>query len=299
MELRQLVTFRTVTSTLNFSRAAAALNYVPSNVTMQMQALEEELGVRLIDRLGKQLVLTDAGNRFLLYVDKVLNTLDEARIVMCESEQVTGTVTVSANEVLCAYRLPALFRRFREHHPSVRLIFRPTPSDYLKQSLCDGKADVVFLLDEPLRSTGLAIESLIEEPFQLLVAPNHPLLKWSNLLPEHFQGELFLLNEKGCTYRTLFDRALTREGIDSTMNLEFSSAEAIKQCAMVGLGIAFLPEMVVANELDRGELVALSWEMPELRVVTQMLWHKEKWLSPAISAFLDIARDTLMGVEKA
>ncbi|KEQ24936.1 LysR family transcriptional regulator [Paenibacillus tyrfis] len=293
MELRQLITFRTVASTLNFSRAAAALNYVPSNVTMQMQALEAELGVRLFDRLGKQLILTDAGTRFLSYVEQMLNTLDEARTNVCDSGRLTGTVTVSANEILCAYRLPAVFRRFREHYPGIRLIFRPFSNDELKQSLYDGKADVVFFLDEPVRSTGLCTESLLQEPFRLLVAPNHPLLQWKELLPEHFQGELFLLNEKGCTYRTLFERSLAMDGIDSSIHLEFSSAEAIKQCAMAGIGIAFLPEIAAATELERGELIALPWAMPDLRVATQMLWHKEKWLSPAIEAFLETARTTL------
>ncbi|WP_248926877.1 LysR family transcriptional regulator [Paenibacillus hamazuiensis] len=293
MDLRQLVTFRTVASTLNFSRAADALNYVPSNVSMQMQALEEELGVRLIDRLGKQLVLTDAGKRFLGYAEQALNLLDEAKERLSDDGRLTGTVTVSANEVLCAYRLPALFRRFREQFPGVRLLFRPFPSDYLKQSLCDGKTDVVFLLDEPLRSTGISSEPLIAEPFRLFAAPNHPSLQVNKLLPEHFRNEMFLVNEKGCTYRTLFDRMLLKEGIDSMETLEFGSAEAIKQCAMAGIGIAFLPEISAAAELERGDLAVLPWEMPDLHIVTQMLWHKEKWLSPAIAAFLDTAREML------
>lgn len=294
MEMRQLVTFRTVASTLNFSRAAAALNYVPSNVTMQMQALEEELGVRLVDRLGKQLVLTDAGKQFLQYVEKTLNTIEEARTVIAGNEgPLSGTVTISANEVQCAYRLPAVFRRFRELHPGVRIIFRPLPNDDLKSSLYDGKTDVVFLLDEQVHSKGLTVETLVPEPFGLFVAPHHPLLALKELEPTHFDEQLFLLTAKGCTYRTVFDRALMQAGVDSSTNLEFSSAEAIKQCAIAGIGIAFLPEIAVAAELNRGELVPLPWELPDIKIVTQMLWHKEKWISPAINAFLSLVRETI------
>lgn len=294
MELRQLITFRTVASTLNFSRAAEVLSYVPSNVTMQIKALEDELGVHLFDRLGKQLVLTTAGNRFLIHIQSVLNKLDEARSVVRDDENnLSGTLTISANEVLCAYRLPAAFHLFRSRHPGVRLIFHSVLNQQLKQTLFDGTADVVFMLDEPIRSTGLEVESLMEETFRFFVAPDHPLAKRTVLQPEDFHGEVFLTNEKGCTYRTMFDRSFAKEGTDSITFLEFQNAEAIKQCAITGIGIAFLPEMVTKAEVERGVLVALPWQIPDLHVYTQMLWHKDKWLSPIILSFIEAVREVI------
>lgn len=294
MELRQLNTFRTVASTLNFSRAAEVLNYVPSNVTMQIKALEDELGVRLFDRLGKQLVLTTAGKRFLTHVQGVLNKLDEARSDVHDNENLSGTLTISANEVICAYRLPTVFQLFRSLHPGVRLIFRSVPNQELKQTLFDGNADVVFMLDEPIRSSGLAVEPLLEETFLLFAAPDHPLAKRNVLRLEDFHEEVFLTNEKGCPYRTMFDRSFEKEGIDSITYLEFQSAEAIKQCAISGIGIAFLPEIVAEAEVERGELVALPWHIPDLYVYTQMLWHKDKWLSPIMMSFIEAAREVLL-----
>ncbi|MEK5162097.1 LysR family transcriptional regulator [Paenibacillus sp. FSL R5-0527] len=293
MELRQLITFRTVASTLNFTRAAEVLGYVPSNVTMQIKALEDELGVRLFDRLGKQLVLTAAGKRFLTHIQGVLNKLDEARSVVHDNEVLSGTLTISANEVICAYRLPAVFQRFRLQHPGVRLIFRSVPNQELKQTLFEGTADVVFMLDEPIRSSGLAVEPLVEETFRLLAAPDHPLAKRTELQLEDFHGEVFLTNEKGCPYRTMFDRSFEKEGIDSITYLEFQSAEAIKQCAISGIGIAFLPEIVAEAEAERGKLVALPWQIPDLHVYTQMSWHKDKWLSPIMLSFIEAAREVL------
>lgn len=294
MELRQLNTFRTVASTLNFSRAAEVLNYVPSNVTMQIKALEEELGVRLFDRLGKQLVLTTAGKRFLKHTQAVLNQLEEARSVVHDNEHLNGTLTISANEVVCAYRLPAVFKLFRSRHPGVRLIFRSVPNQELKQALFEGSADVVFMLDEPIRSSGLAVEPLLEETFRLFAAPDHPLAKQTVLQLADFHDEVFLTNEKGCPYRTMFDRSFEKEGIDSITYLEFQSAEAIKQCAISGIGIAFLPEIVTEAEVERGELVALPWQIPDLYVCTQMLWHKDKWLSPIMMSFIEAAREILV-----
>jgi len=294
MELRQLNTFRTVAYTLNFSRAAEVLNYVPSNVTMQIKALEDELDVRLFDRLGKQLVLTTAGKRFLTHVQSVLDKLDEARSSVHDNENLSGTLTISANEVLCAYRLPAVFRLFRSRYPGVRLIFRSVPNQELKQTLFEGTTDVVFMLDETILSTGLTVEPLLEETFRFFVAPDHPLLKLTALQLEDFQGEVFLVNEKGCTYRTMFDRSFEKKGIDDITYLEFQNAEAIKQCAITGIGIAFLPEITVEAEVERGELVALPWQIPDLHVYTHIAWHKDKWLSPIILSFIEVAREVIV-----
>lgn len=293
MELRQLLTFRTVAAMLSFSRASVFLNYVPSNISMQIQALEEELGVRLFDRLGKHVALTDAGQRFLTHVEKALASLDEARDAVGEEQQLSGTVTISAPEVLCAYRLPPILSQFRARYPGIRLIFRPTPYQNLKQSVYDGRTDVVFLLDEPIRSSELQVEAFNVEPLCVLVAPDHPLVRNAPVAIHEWRRELFLLPERGCTYRILFERALARVGIDKMTELEFNSVEAIKQCAIAGMGIATLPAIAVTSELEQGKLIALPWESADMHVMTQMLWHKEKWLSPAITAFLSVARDVL------
>ncbi|WP_433959230.1 LysR family transcriptional regulator [Cytobacillus horneckiae] len=298
MELRQLKTFHTVASTLNFSRAAEALNYVPSNVTMQIKALEEELGVRLFDRLGKQLVLTTAGEHFLTHVQSILDKLEEARGAVQDKGNLSGTLTISANEVLCAYRLPLVFKLFRSRNPGVRLIFRSVPNLQLKQTLFEGTADVVFMLDEPILSTGLEVAQLVEETFRFFVSPDHHLAKLTVLNEEDFHGEVFLVNEKGCTYRTMFDQSFERKGIDTITYLEFQNAEAIKQCAITGIGIAFLPEITVEAEVERGDLVTLPWQNPDLHVYTQMLWHKDKWISPIILSFIEAAREVLAVVEE-
>lgn len=88
----------------------------------------------------------------------------------------------------------------------------------------------------------------------------------------------------------MFDRSFEKEGIDSITYLEFQSAEAIKQCAISGIGSSVLPEIVAESEVGRGELVVLPWQIPDLQVYTQMLWHKEKWLSPIMFSFIEATR---------
>ena len=293
MELRQLTTFSMVAHTLSFSRAATALNYVQSSVTAQIQALEEDLGVQLFDRLGKRVALTEAGKKFLLYTEKILNLVDEARYAVTEGEQFTGTVTISAPESLCTYRLPAVLQEFHKRFPQARLVFRPDTSLNLRRNVSEGSVDIVFVMDEPVHSTTLVVEPLMSEKLLVLASPDHRLARLPCVQTEDLDGACFLLTEKGCMYRNGFERALNAAGIDVNTDLEFTSVEAIKQCAMVGMGIAFLPEITVATELAQGKLVALHWEGHHFEATTQMLWHKEKWLSPAIHAFLNIIREVM------
>jgi DNA-binding transcriptional LysR family regulator len=296
MDLRQLVTFRMVATTLSFTRAAAALNYVQSNVTAQIHALEEELGIQLFDRLGKRVALTDAGQVLLDYAERILNLADEARVAVSQSTIPTGSLTVTAPETLCTYRLPVLLREFRVRYPQVQMVFKPCRVADLRRSVSDGVVDVAFLLQEPMQSTSLIVEPLIQEPLVVIAPPDHPLAARSSVSPIDLEDEPILFTELGCSYRNLFEQQLITDGVYPKANLEFNSVEAIKQCVINGMGIAVLPAVVAANDIAQGRLVALRWSEPDFQVVTQMCWHKDKWMSPALSAFLTLAREMLCAI---
>ena len=261
---------------------------------MQIKSLEEELGVKLLDRLGKKVVLTDAGQQFLPYATKILNDVEEAKCISSQHGELAGTVVIGADEVLCAYLLPALFKRFRADYPGVRLLFRPLSGQELKSSLREGHADVVFVLDEPMNSKDLQSEFLKNETFQMVVSPDHMLASRSELVIDDFHKQHFLLTEKNCSYRTYFDQSITKKGADALTELEFHSVEAIKQCVVAGLGIALLPEMALKKELSDGEVVALPWDLSDISFSAQMLWHREKWISPSMAAFMEVAKSELI-----
>ncbi len=286
MELRQLVIFRTLARTLNFTRTATALNYVQSNVTAQIQALETELGVRLFDRLGKRVALTDAGLRLLPYAEHVLESVDAMRAALSEGQDPVGTLTISAPETLCTYRLPRLLHYVREQYPLVRIHFRPSPVADLRRLVSEGLLDVAFVLEEPIHSSRLTVKPLLAEPIQVVAAPSHPFAVRECVEPADMERETVLLTENGCGYRSMFEHMLAEMGVQPTATVEFSSVEAIKQCVMVGMGIAILPQMTIQAEVKEGKITILPWTRP-MQVMTQMIWHREKWLSPAFHAFLE------------
>jgi DNA-binding transcriptional LysR family regulator len=292
MELRQLKTFQMAATTLSFTQAAVLLDYVQSSVTAQIQALEEELGVPLFNRLGRRIQLTDAGQRLLWYADRLLNLAEEAQAVVSSQNKLEGSIAVGAPESICTYRLPAVLRQFRDCYPQVQLSFRPMLDSELYQQVRTGALDVAFLLQEPLQSNGLRVERLVAEPLLVISAADHPLAQLPQVTPADLKGETILLTENGCGYRHLFERSLTREGMYAVVKLEFNSVEAIKQCVMAGLGIAFLPQIAVAEQIKQGKLAALNWAEP-VQAYTQMVWHKDKWLSLILSEFLKMSRQAL------
>lgn len=293
MDLRQLTIFKAVATTLNFTRAAASLNYVQSNVTTQIHALEEELGVPLFDRLGKQVVLTDAGRQLLEYAERLLELAQEAQTVVSLGLQPQGTLRIGASPTLCIYRLPVLLRTFRARYPDVHLVFRPSSITMIRHLVQEGNIDVAFVLEETDRESGPGDELLRYEPVWPLAAPDHPIVKRATVTAADIAETDLLLTESGCCYRSFFERILNRAGVYPATVLEFDNVEAVKQCVMTGLGVTVLPEMAVAKEVAQEQLIKLPWQGTDLTVATHMIWHKDKWLSPALDAFLTLAREML------
>ncbi|WP_433451831.1 LysR family transcriptional regulator [Streptomyces sp. CA-142005] len=286
MELRLLVTFEKVATVLSFTQAAAELSYAQSSVTGQIRTLESSLGVELFDRLGSRIRLTEAGERLLPYARQIIELAEEARAVVVEPEEPSGTLTVGTMESLTSYRLPPLLEYFHHRHPKVRLALRTTIGDETRQALRQGTYDVGFLMEEQTRHPGLESAVLAVEPLALVAAPGHAL--GASPVPTAALTERPLLaTEPGCAYRDLFERELRSFGDVEFM--EFGTIEATKRAAAAGLGIALLPEVTVAAELAEGSLVRLDWE-PPFTLRTQLAWRAGKRLPAHARLFVEQAR---------
>ena len=294
-------TFRAVATELSFSRAAAKLGYVQSSVSSQVASLERELGAPLFDRLGRTIALTEAGRVMLAYSERLLGLAREAKEAVADagvgSDEITGTLSVSAPETLLTYRLPGLLTRFHERYPRVRVSLKPTAVGRLvgstRKALEEGRVDVAFVLDGPVEIAGLSSEPLVEEIVSVIAPPAHALVSSTLVTPRELGGETVLLPEapeSGCAYRGWFERQLSEAGVVPRETLEFQSIEAIKRCVSAGMGVSVLPAVSVETELAAGGLSELRWHEPG-RVGTLMVWNERRWASPALRAFLGTARE--------
>ncbi len=293
MELRDLKTFAAVAASLSFNRAAQALNTAQSTVSARIAALEEELGVRLFDRLGRTVALTEAGLRLQGFARKMLDLEEEARAWVAGAGHLGGSLTVRVPESLCVHRMEGVIRRFRERFPSARLSLISCALDGLEEDLRQGVTDLAFVYMDQLVAGDLKVELLGEEPLVLAAAPSHALARRRKLGPASFQGVPLLLSKGDCSYRRMFEGLLTEHRVEPGTALEFSSLAALKVCLSQGLGVAILPAVAAREECARGLLRELAWTGDPLATGILMVWHRAKWISPLLGTFMDLTREEI------
>ncbi len=290
MEIRQLKTFRTVAALLSFNRAAERLHYAQSSVSAQIQALEEELEVRLFDRLGRRIMITEAGSRLLRYAEKILDLADETRADLSGQNEPEGSLTIRVPESFAVLRLPRILDRFRKRFPKVRLRFITCTHDGLQKDLRKGVTDLAFLLTDSIQAADLCVEAIGFESLVVVAGQGHPLVRKTVIRTKDLARETFLLSGADCSYRKLFERILEQENAGRPQILELNSVAAIRQCVIRKIGLTIIPMAVVETEILSKQMVVLPWSEENVEVAILMIWYREKWVSPSLKAFMDVAK---------
>jgi DNA-binding transcriptional LysR family regulator len=290
MEIRHLITFKTVVDVGGFTRAADHLGYAQSTVTAHIQALEQELGTPLFDRIGKKVLLTEVGNQFLLHASEMIQLYYKAKDVSALTNQPAGELRIGAPESLTIYRLPAIIQSFRKQYPKVNIIIKSGSCRSLWEELRRGELDIAFLLQAPFEDSELHTETLKDEPLVIILPPDHPGVYHSL---ENFKlsgTDNILFTEQG-SYRDFFEAFLRRRGIQTEAGMEFWSIEAIKQCVICGLGVSMLPLAAVQSEIEDNKIGAIPWKKEFGSVATIMSYHRNKWLSQAARQFIATVKE--------
>lgn len=293
MEIRQLNTFIKIVQYDSFTMAAEKLGYTQPSVTMQIQQLEAELGVRLFERLRKKLYLTAEGECLLQYARQIVSLSAEAKQAVGEISLSKGFLRVGALESLSSERLPKIFAAFHEHYPEVEIVLKIAGIGQLQGMLQENQIDAACYLDVPQAGEEFSVEVSIPEPMLLLASPRHPLAGEPEVTPEMLAGWPLILSEEGCSYRRVFLESLSKAGMIPKSTMEIGSMVAIRQLAAEGAGITLLPRFCVREELKAKRLIELKWGGPPFQLSTQLVCHKDKWRSPVLAAFLKLAEEML------
>ncbi|MGG2085486.1 LysR family transcriptional regulator [Priestia aryabhattai] len=288
MEIRHFVTFKKVIETGSFTQAAEHLGYTQSTVTTHIQALEEHLEGPLFDRMGRKIKLTDIGSKLLPYVQEILDTYGKIESITTDGEDIRGELKIAAPESLTVYRLEPILKEFRNNFPHVNISLSNATCGDNKRSILNGSADVAFVMLPEFQDSDLIVHSLLDEPIVLVGSPDCSLSILDNSYKNQKISECFLANEKECSYRVIFEEYLGVRGIVPSQTMELWSIEAIKRCVMSGLGIACLPLLTVEDEIKEGRLKIIPCDGGFKQIFSQVAYHKNKWISPALSAFINI-----------
>lgn len=294
MDLKLLKTFIVASECLNFTKTARILNFAQSSVTAHIRTLEEEIGTPLFERLGKRVVLTEAGRRLEKYAVQMIRIEEEMKESVSHVKNLQGSIIIGAQESQCTYRLPPILKKFTENYPNVKLIFKPSHSDGMaREQLVNGELDIAFIMDVKKPVGSLIQIPLKEESIVLVAGQSHKLFDKAYIKLEDLEEETLLLTEMGCSYRSLLEQSLQSKNIYPINKYEFVSIEAIKQCVIAGIGIAVLPLMALNKEIEQGLIKPLRCQLDTPSVFTHLAWHKDKWISPPLKAFIELTKETI------
>lgn len=286
MELTYLKTFREVAKWGSYTRAAEVLGYAQSSITTQIQKLEESYGVVLVERFGRSMRLTLAGEALLQYANDIYRLHEESKEVV--SRQSKGIISIGTIETLAAFFLPPHLQTYRQHFPEINVMIQPGNEPFIIDAVKEGALDVGIILDPPFKDPELHCLILREEELVIIASPAHKFASVNEVQIDDLEKESLILTEEGCTYRAMLLRTLKNNQIPYSLSYEFGNLEAIKQCVMYGLGIALLPRIVVAEDIQNGRVIAVPLVHPDFKFYTQLIYSKKKWQSKAFTGFLDV-----------
>jgi DNA-binding transcriptional LysR family regulator len=289
MELRQLRYLAEVVRQGGFRRAAAALHVAQPAISHQVRRLEEELGVRLVERGRSGAQPTAAGRAFLARAERILAEAEAARADMqAHAGALTGTVRVGAWHS-SAPDVPGLVREFARRHPGVEILLREHTAAVMLDMVRKGDLDVaVVILAEALDLGQVTVEPVLTEPLVVAGEPGGVLAGRRRVRLADLRDEPFVMFPPGSAMRGIVEQACAQEGFRPRIAVETMGFTAARALASRGLGVALLPRSLPG---EQGPPVAVAALAPTLARTSALAWRAGGALSPAAVEFLATARE--------
>ena len=287
MELHSLQVFLTVATEKSFSRAAEKLLRTQPAISLALQRLEAELGEKLIDRSGKDLILTDAGRTVLEYARRFQSLQQEMDNSIAElRDNSAGRLTIGANESTTLYLLRHI-ETYRVMYPKVKVQIRRSFSSQLPNELLDGNLELGVIsydpADERIKSKVIYTDALA-----FVVAPSHRLAHRKTVSITDLGNETFIAHNVLSPYRAVVIREFQTHRVPLKMEVEMPTIETIRKLVQHGVGVAFLPRMCVEQEIEQGTLCEVRVKEMHVERKIRLIYPTRRGLSHAAKAFLEV-----------
>jgi len=287
MELFSLHVFLTVAAERSFSRAAEKLLRTQPAISLSLQRLEHELGEKLIDRSGKELILTDAGRTVLEYARRFESLQQELDNSLAElRDNSSGRLIIGANESMILYLLRHI-EQYREMYPKVKVQVRRSFSSKIPNELLDGNLELGVISydpgDERLKSKVIYTDAL-----SLVVSPQHRLAHRKTISITELAAENFIAHNVLSPYREVVIREFHAHKVPLRMDIEMPTVETIRKLVQSNAGVAFLPRMCVEQEIEQGLLCEVRVKEIHVERKIRLVYPTRRALSHAGRAFLEL-----------
>lgn len=291
MDIRNIHTFIRVAELKSFTKAADELNYVQSTVTMQIQQLEKELGYPLFDRIGKKVSLTSLGMEFLTYAYEILHAVEKAATLGRENTNIHGVLHLGVSESILFGALADFLPAFKSKYKNLDLRIKTGHTTELLEQLKQNQLDMLYLSANLNTDPDLRCHYVHREYMVFLSNPNHPLAQKKHIPLEELTQYDFLITEReGICYGRLKELS-AQYNVMLRDSVEIDNISMIADLVEKGMGLAFLPEYAVKRRLENGTLFKLNVEVPPQIYYSQVLCHKNRWMSPFMTGLLDMIKE--------
>jgi DNA-binding transcriptional LysR family regulator len=290
LDSRQLRAFAVLARTGSFTAAARELHLTQSAVSHAMRALEEEVGCRLLDRIGKKATLTQSGEQLLQHAEKILTEMSSARDSLKNlGRWGGGRLRLGATVTACQYLLPAVLREFRESFPVCTVTIEPGDTPAVLEMLRERQIDIALGL-EPRTERDVEFRPLFEDELRFLLSPLHPWAQAGRVAEDEVPRQSYILYEKqSYTFQLIAEYFLER-GQQLFVSMELGSMEAIKEFVKLDLGISILAPWIARKELAEGSLVALPLGRKKLRRRWGLLHLRQRRFTLPEETFMGLCR---------
>jgi DNA-binding transcriptional LysR family regulator len=289
--LEQLRVFVAVAEHLHVTNAAYQLNMTQSAASASIAALENRCAVRLFNRVGRRIELTDEGARFLVEAKAVLQRASEAELVLDDlSNFRRGTLTIHAGQTIANYWLPAVLHRFRKVYPDIKTEVRIGNTAQVVSAVLDGEAHIGMIAGD-VDNASIDKWPVDTDRLLLVVGAGHPAARDVNFTVERFMTTPWIVREPGSSMRRDFEILLTGFGVDPAkveIALELPSNEAVRQAVIENAGASIISNLLVDKEIRGGSLRQLNLSLPQRPFL--VLQHRERYRSRTVDALIDIIK---------
>jgi DNA-binding transcriptional LysR family regulator len=297
MDFDQLITFLEVAKQGSFSRAGEKVFRSQSAVSAQIRQLEQEYGDRLLDRSGKTVTLTPAGQVFYDYAERLKLLREESLMAVADhSRTPRGTLRVGANEATCLYVLPEVFAEYCRLYPPVQINIYRNFSYKITEKLENGSIEVGFLT-LPIQSPSLEIQPMFRDKLMLMVSPKNPLAKHKTASVHDIVKHPLLLPKTGHT-RRLMDKLFRPYRDELQVRMELPSIGMIKSFVAADLGVSIISASFARDEVASGRVKLIDLEDAELFRELGLAYRRDRTLSCATTAFIDVLRQWTTATKK-
>ena len=290
MDVRDLQIFLSVAKHLNYTRAAEEVNLSQPSVSVRMRQLENDLGVKLFEQLGKKVALTEAGALLIPHADRVIAALKDTRQAIDEIQGLEhGSLSIGASTTPGMYLIPRIIARFKQQHPKIEIHLGIRDTRQVEQGVIRNEFDFGFVGGH-LAGDEVRVLTWQKDELVLIVPPGHHLVRKKLIDTRTLANEKFIFREQGSATQAVVVSHLRKWNLQAEAIMEMENPESVKKAVQHGLGIAFISRFAIETELQAGTLCPLKIRDVDIFRELKIVYRKDKHLSRAAQTFIGLAQ---------